>query len=421
MKQTSGTGAPRRSGFTLVELIIVIAILAILAGVAIPVYRGYVIKAGEAADIQLISAVNTAFAASCLENGTDAKAVTCAELVFTIGEDGKSRITGVTNVMGAGLDGGKVRESFEKYFGDNANTSLKYYKPEEITYQSSLGVFAAGTIDGAAPAGTILDSGHVWQNYAAAVAAYDESNWKNMGVDGLTETVDHLTNALKVYGNMRNVLSEAEDFRQELLDEFGISFDEADNATLANATVFYVAKRLQTADAEALKTALDNDSLESALASEDAGHDVNITTNLDNYLKSIGIDDSVNHREYQLVTATLKYALAVSYVYSENGNVVVNENTGETLRDRVTTTQLSNYGSVIGLYNEVQKQPGYTAYLVSDTAGATADLDAFTSILGVLDGNKEAFLDITGSSLFSSAEVQAAINSLLGSSGGENG
>ena len=39
-----------REGFTLVELIVVIAILAILAGVAIPVYNGYIKKANTAAD-----------------------------------------------------------------------------------------------------------------------------------------------------------------------------------------------------------------------------------------------------------------------------------------------------------------------------------------------------------------------------------
>ncbi len=45
------------AGFTLVELIVVIAILAILAGVAIPVYSGYIKKANMQADMTLVSDV----------------------------------------------------------------------------------------------------------------------------------------------------------------------------------------------------------------------------------------------------------------------------------------------------------------------------------------------------------------------------
>ena len=54
---------------------VVIAILAILAGIAVPAYSGYVEKARKAEDEQLLAAVNTAFAAACIENGTDVHSV----------------------------------------------------------------------------------------------------------------------------------------------------------------------------------------------------------------------------------------------------------------------------------------------------------------------------------------------------------
>ena len=64
----------KAGGFTLVELIVVIAILAILAGVAVPAYSGYVTRANKQADITLVSEVKHAlelgyYAGTLEENG----------------------------------------------------------------------------------------------------------------------------------------------------------------------------------------------------------------------------------------------------------------------------------------------------------------------------------------------------------------
>ena len=66
----------KNGGFTLVELIVVIAILAILAGVAVPAYTGYITKAKQTADMQVLSSVNTAAQGLAVADGAKVTGIT---------------------------------------------------------------------------------------------------------------------------------------------------------------------------------------------------------------------------------------------------------------------------------------------------------------------------------------------------------
>ena len=54
-------------GFSLVELIVVIAIMAILVGVAVPVYTSYIQKANEAVDAQYIESLTGAIETAAVD------------------------------------------------------------------------------------------------------------------------------------------------------------------------------------------------------------------------------------------------------------------------------------------------------------------------------------------------------------------
>ena len=60
-----------RKGFTIVELVIVIAVIGILAGVMIPTISGVIAKANDAADLADAKAIYTEYVANLAATGAD--------------------------------------------------------------------------------------------------------------------------------------------------------------------------------------------------------------------------------------------------------------------------------------------------------------------------------------------------------------
>ncbi|MGL5586227.1 MAG: pilin, partial [Plesiomonas sp.] len=60
-----------KQGFTLIELMIVVAIIGVLAAIAIPAYQNYVGKAQFSAGLAQIAALKTPYDMYIYEKGTD--------------------------------------------------------------------------------------------------------------------------------------------------------------------------------------------------------------------------------------------------------------------------------------------------------------------------------------------------------------
>lgn len=74
-------------GFTLVELLVVIVILGVLAGIGIPTYRGFIDRSYEAATLAELQAVSMAIKFYFIESEHDNESFDLSKLERYLGED----------------------------------------------------------------------------------------------------------------------------------------------------------------------------------------------------------------------------------------------------------------------------------------------------------------------------------------------
>lgn len=372
MKKQVGNKLRGSAGFTLVELIVVIAIIGILAGIGTVGYGGYVKKANEAADQQLLGEVNTAFAAACVENGTEIYAVNDAKLNKDTAVLSDVTIDGAVNT--------KIPTSYEAYLGET-----KGFKVIEPKYSNYKHIFVDGrnNVQYAYGGGAVTISGQDAANLKDSTFA----TANGLGVGGLLDKVKNIAgiaellakpnedgtpSALYQIWNSKDFLkyagkavgltdSELEtaangkwsmenpalmDVLGKRAEALGMTVDET---LMANATILYAAKDSKNIDQNKIKEILTSDN----------GME-QIKNNL-NKPETMGT---------ALSQASLVYGMYTAYIYSGNGTKDYKE-----AQTAIPTNAL----------NAMKNDPDFKKYINSDQG--TKDLKAYLSAMNMINSS----------------------------------
>ncbi|GAA0308455.1 pilin [Psychrobacter aestuarii] len=130
-----------QKGFTLIELMIVIAIIGILAAIAIPQYQNYIAKSQVSRVMGEVGAMRTA-TETCLNDGLEA---TACEFGWTNSNLlGASTKTLQTGLVASFEDTGAA--TLVATFGDNASTAIKQTGANTLTWtRTDAGAWSCST------------------------------------------------------------------------------------------------------------------------------------------------------------------------------------------------------------------------------------------------------------------------------------
>lgn len=404
MKKQVGNKLRGSAGFTLVELIVVIAIIGILAGIGTVGYGGYVKKANEAADQQLLGAVNTAFAAACVENGTEIYAVNDAKLDKDTAVLSDVTIDGAVN--------GKIPTSYEAYLGET--NGFKVIEPKYSNYKH---IFVDGrnNVQYAYGGGAVTISGKDAANLKDSTFA----TANGLGVNGLLDKVNDIANIAQLLAGSSeggqsalNQIWNSEGFLKYAAKAVGLKGKDLDDAA-ADGWSMDNQKLMEALGAKAEKLGMDvtdEDVFNKLMGNATILYAAKDSKNIDqNEIKKLLISDNgmdqiqANLKDSKtmgkaLSQASLVYGMYTAYIYNGNGT------------DEQKAKQTGNPMNALSAMNNDQD---FKKYIKSEQG--TKDLNAYLSAMNMINSSVDDEQAVTKllQKGFADPDLKALLNNSL--------